>query len=135
MNQQVELKYERIKNNKALLLFEVVLTIAVLSLGLVFIIRSISICMRIAKTSFYYSQAVNLAYEKAFELELISQEGGLGFCFSEGKFRNNEDFNWKYSVRKLEDINLGKLILEIYWKERATQRGFHIETYVRTRDR
>ncbi|MDD5617725.1 MAG: hypothetical protein PHG69_01390, partial [Candidatus Omnitrophica bacterium] len=87
---------------KAFLLLEAVLAISVLSLGLVFVVRSIDLCMKTARTSFNYSQATNLAYEKMFELELVSQEDGIERYSSEGKFSDNRNFDWEYKVEDLE---------------------------------
>ena len=120
------------RNKKAFLLFEVTLTIAILSLGLVFVIRSISMSMRVAKSSFNYSQAISLAYEKLFELE--SQEAGLGVTSNEGTFLGNEDFNWQYSVRDLDFENLGELTLDISWQEAKREAGFEIVTYVKIQE-
>lgn len=120
------------RNKKAFLLFEVTLTIAILSLGLVFVIRSISMSMRVAKTSFNYSQAISLAYEKLFELE--SQEAGLETISNKGIFEDNEGFSWQYSVEDLDFENLGELILDISWQEAKREGGFDIVTYVKTQE-
>jgi len=122
------------KSKKSFLLFEVTLTIAILSLGLVFVIRSISMSMRVAKASFNYSQAINLAYEKGFELELESQIIGLEDTSGEGAFITNEGFNWEYRVEELSDENLGRLILDISWEEGKREGRFDIATYIKTRE-
>ncbi len=90
-------------------------------------------CMKVAKASFYYNQAVNLAYEKLFELEVWQREG-LESGSLEGEFSDNKEFNWKETIEKLEDKNLGKLFLEIKWIEKMKNKGFCLETYVRTKD-
>jgi hypothetical protein len=120
-------------NKKAFLLFDVTLAIAMLSLGLVFVIRSISMSMKVAKASLNYSQAIGLAYEKAFDIELESQLDGLEIAPAEGAFPGDERFNWEYSVEKLEE-DLGKLILGISWQEAKRESGFEVTTYVKTRE-
>ncbi len=121
-------------NKKAFLLFEVTLTIAILSLGLVFVIRSISMSMRIAKATSSYSQAIGFAYEKIFDLELDSQFDGLEAMSGEGSFSENEQFSWEYLVEQLSDDNLGELTLDISWKEGKRESSFDIVTYVRTKE-
>jgi type II secretory pathway pseudopilin PulG len=119
-------------NKKAFLLFEVVMTIAILSIGLVFVVRSISMCMRVAKESFNYSQAINLAYQKAFELD--SQLGGLETLSGSGPFLSNDNFNWEYSVEKFDEEDLGKAILDISWKDNKRENSFSLEIYVKTKE-
>jgi len=122
------------KNKKSFLLFEVVLTIAILSLGLVFVVRSISLSMKVARAAFDYSQAVNLAYEKMFDLELKSQIDNLGFGSDEGVFLDSDNFSWKYSIEPLEDETLGIVVLDISWKEGARTGGFEVATYIKAED-
>jgi hypothetical protein len=119
-------------NKKSFLLLEVVLTIVILSLGLVFIIRAINTCLNISRASVYYSQAINMAYGKLFELEIISQNNGLTPCSIEGKFNEYNNLYFRYGIKKLEDGNLGILSLDIIYRERNKTKGFYIETYVRT---
>lgn len=122
------------KSKKAFLLFEVTLTIAILSLGLVFVVRSISMSMKVARAAFNYSQAVNLAYEKMFDLELASQTDGLGISSDEGVFPDSDNFSWKYSMEPLEDENLGIVVLDISWKEGWRTGGFDVVTYIKTEE-
>ena len=121
-------------NKKAFFLFEVALTIAVLSLGLVFVIRSISTSMKAARTTSLYNEAINLAYEKMFALELESQIKGLDIASSEGVFSENQNFNWKYSIEQVDDSNLGRLVLNISWKEGRREGGLDVATYVRIKE-
>lgn len=122
-------------NKKAFLLFEVTLTVAILSLGLVFVIRSLSTSVRAAKASFNYTKAINLAYEKAFDLELESSDiDGIQSLSDEGNFLDNENFNWQYNVEDLAYERLGKLTLDISWKEGKRETGFDIVTYVKTKE-
>lgn len=121
-------------NKKAFLLFEVTLTIAVLSLGLVFVIRSISTSMKVARAASLYNEAINLAYEKMFDLELESQINGLEPTSSVGVFSQNQHFKWKYSIEQLKDSNLGQLALKISWKEGRREGGIDVATFVRIKE-
>jgi len=121
-------------NNRAFLLFEVIMTVIILSIGLVFVVRSIGMCMRVAKDSFNYSQAMNFAYQKAFDLELDSQSDGLETLSGSGVFSGNENFNWEYNVEKFNEQNLGKVTLDISWKDNKRENNFSLETYVKTKE-
>jgi competence protein ComGC len=121
-------------NKKSFLLLEVILTVAILSVGLVFVIRAMATCMQVQKSTFYYRRAMDLAYGKLFELELISQNSGLSPVGSAGKFDNNEGFTWKYSVEKIEGKNLSRVVLETSWQDKHRIKSFSAGTYVRTRE-
>ncbi|MFC1646230.1 hypothetical protein ACFL2Y_03525 [Candidatus Omnitrophota bacterium] len=128
-----------ISRRNAFLLLEVTLTIAILSIGLVFVIRSLGMSMKVARSSFNYAQAINLADEKMFDLELEAQPylqleeptHGLESTSGEGSFVDNERFNWKYSAKQLSDVNLGKVVLDIYWQEGKREGGFDLVTYIK----
>lgn len=122
-------------NKRAFLLFEVTLTIAVLSLGLVFVIRSISTSLQAARAASLYNEAINLAYEKLYNLELESQIGGLEPTSSEGVFTQNHNLKWEYSIEQFKDSNLGQLALTISWKEGRREGGIDVATYVRIKER
>jgi len=122
-----------IKKN-AFLLFEVTLTIAILSLGLVFVIRSLGMSVKVARASFNYSQAINFAYEKMFDFEIESEIDGLEDTSGEGEFVDNENFSWEYSIEQLSQENLGKSKLEISWREGKREGMLNVESYVKTRE-
>lgn len=131
-----------ISRRRAFLLFEVTLTIAILSLGLVFVVRSLGMSMKVARSSFNYSQAINLADEKMFDLELEAQPYvqlneptyGLEPTSGEGSFVDNERFNWEYSAEQLSDVNLGKVVLGISWQEGKRESGFNLVTYLKIKE-
>jgi type II secretory pathway pseudopilin PulG len=120
------------RSKKAFFLFEVTLTVAILSIGLVFVIRSINMSMRVAKVSSNYSQAMNLASSKMMELDLFSSTGwNLSSYLEEekGNFGNNENFSWEYLIEDLDEYNLSKVTLDIIWKEGKREGSFDIITY------
>ena len=123
------------RRNGAFLLFEVTLAIAILSLGLVFVVRSISVSMRVARQAFNYSNAIGLLSNKEFEVELESELGGVEKLNDEGKFRDDQRFSWKYSIEKLSgDSQVGELALDVSWKEGKREGGFGIVSYVRIKE-
>ena len=121
-------------NKKAFLLFEVALTIAVISLGLVFVIRSISTSLKAARSASLYHEAINLAYEKMVDLELESQNQGLDAASSEGAFPQSQNFSWKYSIEQIDDSSLGRLVLNISGREGRREGGLDVATYVRIKE-
>lgn len=124
-------------NNKAIFLVEVTLTVAILSIGLVFIIRSINSSMRVAGATSNYSQAIDFAYKKAFELELSSALQNLNSTFDlekEGTFPNNNNFSWKYLIEEVKNYNLKKVIIDIIWKQGKREGSLDVVTYVSAKE-
>ena len=117
-------------NKRAFLLFEVTLTVAILSIGLVFIVRSISTSMRVAQASVNYSKAISLANTKVCDLELSSHIGTLDSIEGSGVFSEDEDFSWEYTTEEISDYNLSLLTLEVSWKEGKREGAFDIVTYI-----
>jgi len=122
------------KNKKAFLLFEATLTIAILSLGLVFVVRSIGSSVKVARSNSNYISALNLAYHKLFELELASGIEGIESTQDEGNFESNDRFNWKYQTEGYEGAKLAKVKLAMSWKEAKRDAGFDINTYLNTKE-
>ena len=122
------------KNSRAFLLLEVVLTITILSVGLVFVIRAISTSMKAVKAAFDYNQAIHLIYNKAFELETDPSFRELSSSFKkeEGTFEDNEDFRWKCLFEKIPDYNLSKVTLTVTWKEGRREGVLDMATFLQT---
>lgn len=123
------------KKRNAFLLFEVTLTIAILSLGLVFVVRAINMSMRAAQQSFNYNKAIGLLSKKVFEIELESELGGVEKSSDEGKFSEDERFGWKYSIKDLsEEDNLGEIDLEVSWRDGSKQGTIGVVSYTRMKE-
>jgi len=120
-------------DRNSFIMLEAVLAVAVLSLGLVFIIQAMNRSIKISKTSSNYIRMASLAYEKMFELELAFCNYGLDSGRSEGSF-GNSGYAYAYDVEKLEDSNLSRLILEIFYQGKAKKEELTVETYVRTKE-
>ena len=120
-------------SKKAFLLFEVAITIAILSIGLVLIVRAINMSLRVAYASFDYHTAMQCASEKLFDTMMDVELAGVEATSESGKYTQNENFIWHSRIEELsqEGIgNLGKLTLAITWKQGSREGGLEIETYV-----
>ena len=122
---------------KAFFLLEVMLTVAILSIGLVFVIRSITMSLRVAKQAFNYSKAIHFVYEKANELELIPEHnmfGSDGRIEENGVFESDNNFHWNHIVEKFEDYNLNSIVVDVSWEEGKREGGVGITTYLSTQN-
>lgn len=117
------------KNEKGYLLFEVILAVAILSLGLVMLVRCFAAPLKAVKVSENHLKAALLLEEKMEELqtryERYSQTESGTFPDYSGKF--------KWRVETLRGVNAGwdndKLVevkLTVFWQEGEKERSIHL---------
>jgi len=120
-------------SKKAFLLFEVAITIAILSIGLVLIVRALNMSLRVAYASFDYHTAIQCASEKLFDTMMNVQLTGVEATSESGKYTQNKNYTWHSHVEELSEEgigNLGKLALAITWKQGSREGSLDIETYI-----
>jgi hypothetical protein len=117
------------------LLLEIVITVAVLSLGLVFLSRSFISSLDAAKTSSDYTLSISLLENKLWELEM--SERIATFFISEppsqsGDFgADYEGFSWAYLASPLEaNPSLEELNLEVSWVRARRKGKVNLTTYM-----
>jgi len=125
---------KKIFYKKAFLLFEVAISISILSIGLIFVIRSITYSINAAQQAIEYVQAQGLLSQKAFELQLESDLLGLELVSEEGLFEKNPSYSWRYSVERIQPNFLGGLNLYINWNSLRRKNNLGINTYVRIKE-
>lgn len=115
---------------KSFLLFEVILTIIILSIGLSGLLFTFHKNIKAYQTYLDYSQALTYLSQKNFDLELDSLRGKLELS-QEGGFEEDPNFKWRYFWEELEGFNsLKKLTLEIFWGKRRRKGRLRIESYL-----
>ena len=125
----------RCLNHKAgLFLFEVVVAVAVVSVGTVFILRSFSKTLNTLKSTTRYYQALQLLENKAWDLEILNIKGeGLDApSINQGGFKDNPDFLWSIDLQPVEGYNLNRLELSVSWPQARTQQSLSVVTYAQT---
>ena len=154
-------KFEKLKvwTKKGFTLLEVMVAVAILSLGLIIAIQSFSVSLRIAETSLNLSKAALLAQRKLSEIEL---EGFSFESLNSGDFGENyPDFGWETDITPvelkeplieagledmfafheeplieagLEDMPvLYQVAITIFWQERGKRRDLTFTTYLTER--
>jgi len=119
-----------IKKNKAVSLLELLITIAILAIGITVILQAISFSARVTGLANDMQRAVYLATDKLQELEFKESQGLIikeppQVEGVEGKF------NWKYGLALDTNLNLFKLNLAIDWKRMSRKEEISINTYLR----
>lgn len=94
------------KNKDGFMLFEAILSVAILSLGLVLILHSFTGSLRAARVSQDYMRAALLLEDKMSRLEIRgSPPAGL----SQGEFsQGNEGFTWEIKTTPVEGTSDGE---------------------------
>jgi general secretion pathway protein I len=127
-----------IKFGKGFTLIEVVVALAILSIGLTVIIELFSGGLRLARTSEEYTKAMNFARVK---MEEITSQQKIEEGTDEGKC-DDEAFRWQVTINKKADIlpiqkdsefkppvELFRVKVDILWKSGAKERSASIESY------
>jgi general secretion pathway protein I len=117
-------------------LMEVVVALAILSVGLTVIIELFAGGLRLARVSEEYTKAVNYARIKMEEIAVKPkmEEGN-----EEGKF--DETFHWQVGVKKVDvlpieknpdlkiPVELFQIQVKVIWKSGSKERSTYVESY------
>ncbi len=119
-------------------LIEVVVALAILSIGLTVIIESFAGGLRLAKTSQDYTKAMNFAKMK---IEEITSQQKVEEGTDEGKC-DDERFRWQVKIDKKTDmlpvekdvdftapVELFQIKVDVFWKSGDKERSAGLETY------
>ncbi len=129
---------------RGFLLFEVLLSVSILSIVAVFVIRSFSVSLRAAKVSQKYTQAVFLLEELIWGLEQMSdRDKKVFFDEHQGVFAPiypgtewREEFSWEINLEDLvdsegESLALSEVEFKVKWPSRAGSREVKMITYLK----
>ena len=108
------------KSKKGFLLFEVMITVAVLSLGLVIIIHSFISCLNGTRTIVSYTDAGFYLERKMWDIE-----NGL-----EDTYGEDEKYKWKLDRNVIEDIDLSEAVLSVSWDQNKVEKKLTLTTYL-----
>ena len=111
--------------SKGFLLFEVMITVAVLSLGLVIIIHSFISCLNGTKTIVNYIDAGFYLERKMWDIE-----NGL-----EDTYGEDEKYKWKLSTNVIEDTDLSEAVLSVSWDQGNIGKKLTLATYLKENDK
>jgi len=124
------------KLDKGFTLIEIVVALAILSIGLTVIIELFSGGLRLARTSEDYTKAIG--YGRMKMEEIISQQN-IEEGSDEGDF--DKTFHWQVDIKKVDllpadknpdlklPIDLFQVKINILWKSGSRERSTSLETY------
>lgn len=96
-------------------LLEVMLSLSILSLGLIFILTSFTTALKAVRITRDYTKATLLLAQKIGELEDIQQE--LYPTKIEGVFEEEPKFTWKAEIKKVSGIDLKEVRVIVEWEK------------------
>ncbi len=124
------LRYSTIAGNKrGFLLYEVLLALAILSIGLVIVLRSFSTSLRAVRTSQNYFKATLLLEEKLWEVE---KANSLPPGISQGSFPGSK-FNWEVETSPIEeegDVGLNAVKVTLSWRQGKRKGDIGLTTWM-----
>lgn len=116
------------QRNNGFLLLELIISIAILSMGLVVILNSFIGPIRLAELSQDYFRAGLLMEGKMLELYNSDIKGDS----SRGIFSDfNSRFSWEVDVIKAEENPYKEASVKISWKEKGKEQDLIISTYLK----
>lgn len=117
--------------NKAFSLLEVIITVSILSIGIVIILEAFSFSARVTGLSCDITRAVFLSEDKIQKLEFKERRNQVTNEQQSGK---NDKFIWSYSIG-LEPahsaLRLYKLDFNISWERLSRQERINLTTYLK----
>lgn len=118
------------KNNRnAFMLLEVILSVFIVTIGVVFVIGSFITSIKTFKASKSYLDALYLVEEKMWKFQ---ENGEIEEGSDSGEFEDYKDAEWNVEAKELEDeeLPLNEVTLEIALKEDDRRRRFKVATYL-----
>lgn len=116
--------------NEAFSLLELVITVAIISIGVTVILEAFSYSSRVAGLSCDITEAALLAQDLMQELEFKEKQGIISTEPQEVKDKKGK-FAWKYNLGLDPDFNLYRLDFAINWKRANRDERLDLNTYLR----
>jgi len=116
--------------NKAFSLLELIIAIAVLSTGIIALLRAFSFSARLTGLSCDIINAVFLAEDKMQELELKEKQNLIDNEPAQVGDREGK-FAWEYTLSLNRDFNLYRLDFDIKWQRANRDESLKLNTFLR----
>lgn len=111
---------------------ELIISVGILSIGIVVILQAFSFSARAAGRSCDIINALLLAEDKMQELEFMEKISAIP---SEGKSGVNEKFSWRYDIALDPKLVLYKVNFNIFWDRPERKEEIKLSTYLRNEEK
>ncbi len=119
-----------LKSNRAFTLLEVLITVAILATGIVFLFRSFAAALSAARFSQDISLACYFAEDKIWEIEEKRKASARPIASDSGTEElEDRTFGWSYNAVELEDLGLVRLEFMVSWEEAAGKEKYNMEFF------
>lgn len=116
------------KKNRGFLLLEVMVSVAVLSVGILLILNSFVRSLRAIEFSENYFKAGLIAQEKIYEMGCAGGNRAL----ADGVLADfGNKFSWHMDAVRIEEEAIDEIMFKVFWNERNIQHDFSVVTYFR----
>ncbi len=118
-------RFER-QGRAGFMLLEVILSVFVVTVGVVFVIGSFITSIKAFKISNVYVEMLYLLEDRLWEYE---EKAKIEEGRDSGKFDDYKDAEWEIDAKELEDIPLEETTAEVVVKKDGQKRYFKVVTY------
>lgn len=119
-----------LRENKAFSLLELVISVAILSVGITVVLQAFSFSARAGGLSCDIINALFLAEDKIQELEFKEKQNLIGAEPAQVNGKNSK-FDWVYTLNFDPELNLYKLNLDVTWQRLSRKEAINLDTYLR----
>jgi prepilin-type N-terminal cleavage/methylation domain-containing protein len=116
--------------NRAFSLLEIIVSIAMLSIGIVVVLRALAFSARLTGFSSDMANAVFLAEDKLQELEFQERQNLIGASPAQAQGKSGR-LEWAYLLESSGGSNLRRLSLDIKWQRGSRDEALTLNTYIR----
>ena len=116
--------------NKAFSLLEVIIAIAVLSIGIVFILQAMSFSARVAGLAVDVVSTSFIAQDKMQELEFAAKTNKTNILAQGPKQNEPDRFKYNYTLVDLDPLKLYEVKFDIDWQRAGRAQKISLNTYL-----
>ncbi|MFH1440911.1 MAG: prepilin-type N-terminal cleavage/methylation domain-containing protein [Candidatus Omnitrophota bacterium] len=117
------MSFDSVSSKKGFTLVEVLITMAILVTGIVFVFRAFFTSMISAKFSQDITMACFLAENKIWEIE-ENRKGNITMETFGSQTLQNKEYKWNYLISKIEDMELEEMEFDLSWQEKPREKEY-----------